>query len=84
MAISRTTIDNKVWQVRKYLMERYGCDRADVIVAPLAWYVETGRASVAFLRAFLDSKTFMTARRLTKARTYDMAIGSLKDYYGLE
>lgn len=81
--VSATAIDNKVWQVRKYLMERYGCDRADVIVAPLIWYVETGRASVAFLRAFLDAKTFMTARRLAKARTYDMAIANLKTLYNI-
>lgn len=81
--VSATAIDNKVWQVRKYLMERYGCDRADVIVAPLVWHIETGRASVAFLRAFLDAKTFMTARRLAKARTYDMAIANLKTLYNI-
>lgn len=81
--INTTAIDEKLWQVRKYLMERYGCDKADIIIDPLVWYIGTGRASVAFLKAFLQSKTFMTARKLAKARTHDMAIGSLKTYYVL-
>lgn len=81
--INATAIDEKLWQVRKYLMERYGCDKADIIIDPLVWYITTGRASVAFLKAFLQSKTFMTARKLAKARTYDDAVYKLKVLYGL-
>lgn len=81
--VSDTMVDNKLWEVRTYLWKRYGVDRGNIIIDPLVWYIRTGRASLGFLRAFVDAKTFMTARRLIKARTYDDAVYKLKVLYGL-
>jgi hypothetical protein len=81
--ISRTVFDNKIWEVQKYLMGKYGCDRGTVLIDPLKWYINTGRASVYFLHAFLNTKVYMTARRLAKAGTHDEIIDSLKKLYNL-
>ena len=45
-------VDEQVWKVYRYLMRKYGTKRADIDIYPLKWYINTGRASAAYLRAF--------------------------------
>ena len=62
--VNRNTIDECIWKIQKCLMEKYGTMAADREIAPLVWYIETGRASTPFLEKLLSAKAFMVARRL--------------------
>lgn len=62
--VSRNTIDTCVWNIKKVLMEKYGTMAADREIAPLVWYIETGRASTPFLEKLIDKKPYIVARRL--------------------
>lgn len=75
--MSHTAIDNKLWDVKLYMMKKYGCDSANALFAPLEWYVTTDRASLDFLRWLLSAKTFVIARALAKGGSYDDAISRL-------
>lgn len=77
--MSYTAIDNKLWDVKLYMMKHYGCDSANALYAPLEWYVTTDRASISFLRWFINAKTFVIARSLAKGGSYEDAISRLKD-----
>lgn len=80
ISVNRTSIDTGLWHIQHYLMERYGVDQAAQDIAPLSWYIDTGRASVAFIRAVLTGKHFMIARRLHEGGSYDEVIRRVKDY----
>ena len=62
--VNKNSIDDYIWKVQKILMEKYGCTAADREIAPLVWYINTGRASTPFLEKLLSAKAFMIARRL--------------------
>lgn len=70
--IDRVSIDAYIWEVQKTLI-RYGfsVDESEIAVYPLRWYVCTGRASVAFLHALVDTKPFLVARRLKDGGSHD-------------
>ena len=61
-------------------MARYGVDQAEMDVAPLGWWIETGRASVDFLRAFVMAKPFMIGRKLHQGGSYQEAVQRIKNY----
>lgn len=82
ISVNRVSIETGIWHIQRYLMERYGVDQAEQDVAPLAWYIGTGRASVDFIRAILTGKPFMIARKLHEGGTYDEVIQRVKDYLG--
>ena len=84
MRTSYTSIDNQLWDVKLYMMKEYGCDQANALFAPLEWYVNTSRASVPFLRWFVQAKPFVVARVLAKGGSYDDAINALKKKAGVE
>ena len=62
--VNKNSIDNCVWNIKKVLMEKYGTMAADREIAPLIWYIDTGRASTPFLEKLLSAKAFIVARRL--------------------
>lgn len=78
--LSRTLIETGLWHIERYLMERYGCTQAAQDMAPLKWYIGTGRASVDFIKTCLTAKPFMIGRKLHQGGTYDEVIRRLKDY----
>jgi hypothetical protein len=80
--VSYTAVDNKLWEIEKVLMNKYGCDAAAREGAPLRWYIETGRASLDFLHALLEAKPFMIARKLHEGGSYDEAIARVRKYIG--
>jgi len=67
--MSREKIDNFLWNIEKYLMKKYGVDAARDLVYPLAWYIDTGRASCDFLHAMLQHKPYTIARVLAAVLT---------------
>lgn len=82
MSISRTKIDNKVWDVRIPLMRSYGVDESDRMMHPLVWYINTGRASTEFLRAFCESDPKVVAGILVEGRycSEEATVNGLKEY----
>jgi len=62
--VNKNSIDNCVWNIKKVLMEKYGTMAADREIAPLIWYIDTGRASTPFLEKLINAKAYMVARRL--------------------
>lgn len=54
----------------------------DFYLAPLSYYIHTGRASTEFLHKLVDAKPFMIARALMKGGSYDEAISRVKNYLG--
>ena len=82
ISINATSIETGLWVIQRYLMERYGVDEAAQDVAPLSWYINTGRAPVEFIRMVLTTKPYMIGRTLHEGGTYDEAIQRVKDYIG--
>ena len=79
ISISYNAVDECLWQIRMRLYQSGACwDEADCEIAPLAWYVNTGRASTEFLRALVTARPFMVARRLHEGGSYDEVIGRIK------
>ena len=77
--VNLTTIGDAMWKVEYILMD-YGVDTAIREIAPLDWYIRTGRASVDFLRRFIAAKPFMIARRLHKGGSDQEIIDRIRDY----
>lgn len=75
-----TLIDNGLWTIQKYLMERYGVDASYREIDPLRWYVDTGRASADFIKRVFNAKSFMIASKLHEGGSYDEVIQRIKDY----
>ena len=77
--MSYTQIESRLWDVQMCLV-RYGWpfDAAEDMLAPLRWYIWTGRASIVFLHRFCDAKAFVVARVLEKGGSYDEVIARLK------
>ena len=84
MDISFPAIENGLWRIQRYLIYRRGLtvSESERAVAPLAWYVATGRASADFLRRMLTAKPFMLARKLTQGGSDDEILRRIKKYLG--
>lgn len=72
--ISKGTIDTMLWHIQREDMVRHGCDQAERDMMPLNWYINSGRASVAFLRCLIHTSPCMVARDLHKGGSYDEVI----------
>ena len=82
LPLNRITIETGMWAIFRTLMQKHGTDIAHQDFAPLEWYVNTGRASVEFIRLLLGAKPFMIARKLHKGGSYDEVIARIKQYLG--
>ncbi len=80
MALSRTRIDNTVWDIKYELIKKYGVDEADRLTAPLEWYINTGRASAGFLGKLIDANEVNIAGLLEKGGSAEKAIDRIKTY----
>ena len=80
--MSKETIECGMWNIKRYMMFKWGCAAADREFYPLEWYVNTGRASVEFLNKLFDAKPFMIGRILHKGGSVDETISRIKAYIG--
>ena len=80
--VNKNSIDNCIWKIQRVLMTKYGCTAADREIAPLVWYINTGRASVPFLKSLIDAKPFMIARKLHAGGSDAEIIDRVKAYIG--
>lgn len=80
VGINRTSVEALLWRIQSYLIRKHGTRQAEIDMYPLRWYIDTGRASIGFLRVLFSAEPFMIARRLHAGGSYDEAISRLKDY----
>lgn len=80
ISINATSIETGLWAIHRYLIEKHGLDAARTDMAPLYWYVYTGRAPIDFLRSLLEAKPFMIARKLHASGSYEEALTRVKKY----
>lgn len=78
-----TKFDQYLWRVESYLMRTYGVTETWRMLDPLAWYVNTGRASVTFLHNLYDTKPYCIGRILAKGGSYDEVIKRIRKRLGL-
>ena len=84
MIISATTIETMLWHIHREIMSRHGSSAAERHMAPLYWYVNTGRASSDFLKALYNARPVLVARDLAKGGSYDEAIARVCKRIGYE
>ena len=78
--IGRESIECGLWAIQRHLINKYGCTIAENDMAPIQWYVNTGRASGYFLSRLLACKPYMIARKLHAGGSYDEVLARVKDY----
>lgn len=71
MTITRTTIDTCLWHIQREDMNRHGATAAERDMYPLVWYINTGRASLEFLRCLVAARPVLIARDLHKGGSTD-------------
>ena len=82
--ISRTLIDNYLNDIYTYLSGQYGWHVAERDMYPLKWYINSGRASLAFLGKMIDKKPYMIGRKLHQGGSYEDAVNRICSYIGYE
>lgn len=55
----------------RYLCKRQGIDAADRIIAPLEWWIKTGRATIPECKALVEKKPYVIAKILTAKDGHD-------------
>ena len=76
--INKTSIETGLWAIERYLIKHYGTAQAARDMAPIIWYINTGRASCDYLRDLLSAKPFVIARALHKGGSYDDALARVR------
>ena len=84
VSISDTAIECGLWHIQRHIMQKHGIDQSYRDMAPLTWYIGTGRASLDFIRMLLIAKPFMVARKLHIGGSYDEVIARVKAYIGYD
>ncbi len=82
-SISHLVIDKYLWDVQDRIMKKHGYsfDQSYNVLYPLSYYINTGRASAAFLHNVQFVKPFVMARLLVKKYehgTVDECIAAFK------
>lgn len=54
--------------------------QAELLVEPLAWYIQTGRAPMPFMRKLIEIRPFLIARRLAKGGSTNEAVERIKEF----
>lgn len=80
--MSATAIETMLWHIQREIMIRWGVDAGHREIAPLARYINTGRASVDFLRRLYTAKPFMVARKIHQGGSNDEIIKRVQHYIG--
>ena len=78
MIISRTRIDAELWKIRMELAKELGFDESGRKMYPLTWYVNTGRASIGFLRDLFSADKKRIVNALKSSGCEDEAIRKIK------
>lgn len=80
--VSAGSIETLLWHIQRELMQRHGVAAAAREISPLRWYIDTGRATISFIKALAHKSPCMVARRLHKGGSTEEVIQRVKDYIG--
>lgn len=80
--ISNTLIDNFLYAIYSYLSGQYGWRVAEQDMYPLKWYINSGRATTAFLGKMVSKKPYMIGRKLHQGGSYEDAVNRVCSYIG--
>ena len=80
--VNKTSIDCCLWAIERDLIKKHGTAQAQRDMQPLRWYVNTGRASLDFLRLLMTAKPFMVARKLHEGGCDTDVVDRVKRYIG--
>lgn len=72
--MNRTELETMLWHIEREIMNRHGVDAAARMIEPLKWYIDTGRASTAFLKALKEARPVLVARDLAKGGSTEDAL----------
>lgn len=75
--MSRTAIETMLWHIQREIMQRRGATASENLIAPLTWYISTGRAPTEFLKKLYETRPVLVARDLAKGGTYDEVINRI-------
>ena len=84
ISINATSIETGLWHIQREMLTRWGCDAAEREIAPLRWYINTGRASTAFLKTLFVANPVMVARKLHMGGSDEEIIKRIRKYIGEE
>ena len=82
--ISNSLVNDYMWKIQKYLMEKYGEKEAERNISALQWYINTGRASADFLLKLVNTKSYLIARILHNGGSDSEVIQRIKNYIKYE
>ena len=82
--ISRNGIDDYIWDVEHICINSAGFAPGERAVAPLAYYINTGRASVEFLRKLFRVHPRWIARILLDGRSDHETLSRVKKRIGYD
>lgn len=84
LPINKGTIDTGLWHIQRHLIEKYGTDQSYRDMEPISWYINSGRASIEFIRLLLGAKPYMVARKMHQGGSTQEVIARIKRYIGYE
>jgi len=80
--VSATSIERYIWALQRHMTSRWGLDAATRELSPLLYYINSGRASVSFLKKLLNAKPYMVARKLHMGGSDKEVMERVKSYIG--
>lgn len=81
--ISAAQIDNALYDIRKKLFKTTPVDECDRLMSPLNWYVNTGRAPLAFVEALCyatNTQKTTIAKKLAQGGSDMEVVERIKKY----
>lgn len=84
LPLNKVTIETGLWHIQRHLIEKYGIDQSCRDMEPINWYINSGRASIEFIRLLLGAKQYMVARKLHQGGSTQEVITRIKRYIGYE
>lgn len=82
--MNSTELETLLWSIQREDMMRHGCSQAERDMAPLLWYINTGRAPTEFLRKLKQARPCLIARDLHKGGSYEEAVNRVCKRIGFE
>jgi hypothetical protein len=76
------TVDNKLYEIRHYLLKKHGWTEADNAMYALEWYIYTGRATQEFKEKLFAKKPYVIGRMLIAGGSVDEIISRIKNRIG--
>ena len=86
--VSFCNIDNAVHDIKTKMYKKYSVDDAERYIAPLIYYINTGRASTDFLRILVNlterQKSTIANKLIKNYNNTENAINSICKYVGFK